>query len=95
MWVGGWWWEGKEEGREGVVVVVEVCVWWWWWFGRAACMTCLSIPYSRVHLIRVAGHLQVRLPATPPPPPRPDGGQTLALCRCTGPTSTQSKLHAA
>ena len=44
---------------------------WWWWFGRIACMTCLSIPYSRMHLIRVAGHLGVRLPATPPPPSPP------------------------
>ena len=33
----------------------------------------------------VASHLGVRLPATPPPLPRPDGGgQTVALCLCTG-----------
>ena len=29
-------------------------------------MTCLSMPHSRMQLIRVAGHLGVRLPATPP-----------------------------
>ena len=33
----------------------------------------------------MAGHLGVRLPATPPPLLRPNGGgQTLALCLCTG-----------
>ena len=48
--------------------------WWWWWSGRVACMTCLSMPYSSMHLIQVAGHLGVRLPATPLPLPRPNGG---------------------
>ena len=37
-------------------------------------MTCLSMPHCRTQLIRVAGRLGVRLPATPPPLPRPDGG---------------------
>ena len=37
-------------------------------------MTCLSMPHSRMQLIRVAGRLGVRLPATPPPLPSPDGG---------------------
>ena len=39
-----------------------------------------------MHLIRVAERLGARLPASPPPLLRPDGGgSTLALCLCTGP----------
>ena len=37
---------------------------------------------SCLHLIRVAGHLGVRLPATPPPLPRPDGGGQPWPCAC-------------
>ena len=69
----------------------------WWWCGRCACMTCLSMPHSSHAMSWVAGHLRVRLPATPPPLPRPNGGgQNLALCLCTGPCQlTLSKLHEA
>ena len=50
-------------------------------------MTHVSVDMrQRMQLIRVAGRLGVRLSATPPPLPRPNGGgQTLALCLCTGP----------
>ena len=40
----------------------------------------------RAILVQVAGHLGARLPATPPPLPRPNGaGQPITLCLCTGP----------
>ena len=61
MWVGAWW-GGEERGREGG--------------GRCACMTCLSMPHSRMQLIQVAGHVGVTLPATPPPLPRQWRGST-------------------
>ena len=67
-----------------VVVVVRVCVWegggaggeregvWWWWCGPE-CTTCVSLHTRRrcMHLIWVAGHLGVRLPATPATPSPP------------------------
>ena len=57
--------------------------------------SCVS-QYSSMHLIQVAGHQGVRLPATSTLLLRPGGGgQTSALCLCTGPTSTKSKHHAA
>ena len=68
-----WWWWGREEevrgGRGGGGVWVVVVV-------RTLCSTCVSLHTRRrcMHLIRVAGHLGVRLPATPPPLPRPNGG---------------------
>ena len=44
----------------------------------------------------VAGHLGVRLPATPPPLLRPNGGGQPWPCACAqGPANTLSKLHAA
>ena len=46
---------------------------WWLWCGRLACMTCLSMPHSCLQRIRVACHVGVRLPATPPRLPRPSG----------------------
>ena len=59
--------------------------------GRCACMTCLSMPHSCLHLIMVPGHLGVRLPATPAPLLRPNGGGQPWPCACAqGPT----KLHA-
>ena len=80
------WWCG------GVVVLCGGVVWWWWRGGGgggasdgAIAAMSLAIPLH-AQLIRVAGHLGFRLPATPPLLPRPNGGgQTLALCLCTGP----------
>ena len=47
-----------------VVVVVQTCS-----------MTHVSVDMrQRMHLIRVAGHLGVTLPASPPRLPRPNGG---------------------
>ena len=62
----------------------------WWWCGRVAHMTCLSMPNARMHLIRVAEHLGVRLLASPPPgPQRPeDGGRKmLHFCSKKSPSS--------
>ena len=44
---------------------------------------CVS-PYTpmSMHLVRVVGHLGVRLPATPPPLPRPNGGGQPWSCAC-------------
>ena len=65
---------------------------WWWWCGRCACMTCLSTPHSShamnerqcVHRNKVAERLGVRLPATPPPLPRPNGGRYTSTLQTTG-----------
>ena len=71
-------------------VVVVVVVRWWWWFGRVAYMTCLSMPHSCMQLIRVAGHLGVRLPATPPPLPALMAGVKPWPCACAqGPGTAQ------
>ena len=43
---------------------------------------CFSIPLHACILIRVAGHLGVRLPASPPPLPRHDGGGQSWPCTC-------------
>ena len=73
-------------------MATEVWCLWWLWCGRCACMTCLSMPHSSHAMNWVAGHLGVRARR---PLLRPDGGgQTLALCLCTGPYQiTLSMLH--
>ena len=55
---------------------------WWWWCGPL-CYTRESVlPRALLHLIRVAEHLGVKLPASPPPLPRPDGGGQPWPCAC-------------
>ena len=52
-------------------------------------------PSRNTQSIRVASHLRVRLPATPPPLLRPNGGGQPCPCACAqGPTNTLKKLHA-
>ena len=59
-----------EPNRKARWILVCHCVvwwwWWWWWCGRDVTDMSVDMP-SRVHLIRVAEHLGVRLPASPPP----------------------------
>ena len=45
-------------------------------------MTCLSMPHSSHAMNWVAGHLGVRLLATPPPLLRPNGGGQPWPCAC-------------
>ena len=89
---------GRGEG-EGVAVCgcvgvrrfVEVCG--WWWCGRCAFVTCLSMPHSRMQLIRVAEHLGVKTPGVPATPSRPDGGGKPWPCACAQDPTNSLDLH--
>ena len=54
-----WWWCG----------VVWGWGWWWWWWSRQLQVApCIQGLAPMMYLIRVAGHLRVRLLASLPPP---------------------------